>query len=151
MNKIFIKFLTILIFVSGCGYSPIFSNKNSYFSLQEINSTGNNRLNRIINNALNNYKGANSEKNISLTIFTDLKKEISSKDTKGNPKTYKIEVNSKILAKDSIGNVNEKEFSKSTNYNNRSNKFELKKFENETTKNLAEKISEEIIIYLQSI
>tara|TARA_B100001029_G_C14688904_1_gene248711 strand:+ start:72 stop:527 length:456 start_codon:yes stop_codon:yes gene_type:complete len=151
MNKIFIKFLTILIFVSGCGYSPIFSNKNSNFSLQEINSTGNNRLNRIINNALNNYKGSNSEKNISLTIFTDLKKEISSKDTKGNPKTYKIEVNSKILAKDSMGNVNEKEFSKSTNYNNRSNKFELKKFENETTKNLAEKISEEIIIYLQSI
>ena len=31
------------------------------------------------------------------------------------------------------------------------NKFELKKYENETLKNLAERISEEIIIYLQSI
>ena len=151
MNKIFVKFFVVLIFISGCGYSPIFSNKNSSFSITEISSSGDNKLNRIINNRLNNYKGSDGEKKISLSIVTHLNKEVSSKDTKGDPKTYKITISSKILMKDTVGNINEKVFSKSTNYNNRSNKFELKKFENETAKNLTEKISEEIIIYLQSI
>ena len=36
-------------------------------------------------------------------------------------------------------------------YNNKNNKSELKKLENETSKNLAEKIAEELIVYLQSI
>ena len=105
---------------------------------------------KIINNKLSNYKDSDSEKNISLTINSDLKREISSKDTKGNAKTYRIEVNSQIVVKDSSGNVKEKLFSKSLNYNNQPNKFELKNFEKETTKNLSEKISQEIIIYLQS-
>tara|TARA_B100001996_G_scaffold361217_1_gene327795 strand:- start:82 stop:537 length:456 start_codon:yes stop_codon:yes gene_type:complete len=151
MNKIFIKFLVILIFISGCGYTPIFSNKNSSFSIKEISSVGDNKLNRIINNKLNNYKGSDGEKIISLSIATNLDREVSSKDTKGNPKTYKIMISSKILVKDTAGNINEKLFSKSVNYNNRNNKFELRKFENETAKNITEKISEEIIIYLQSI
>ena len=56
-----------------------------------------------------------------------------------------------ILIKDSNDNVKNKLFAKSVDYNNRSNKSELKKYENETSKNLAEKISDEIIIYLQSI
>ena len=150
MSKTFIKYLILLIFTSSCGYSPIFSNKNFNFSIKELSSNGNNNINKIINNKLSNYKDSDSEKNISLTINSNLKREISSKDTKGNAKTYRIEVNSQIVVKDSSGNVKEKLFSKSLNYNNQSNKFELKKFEKETTKNLSEKISQEIIIYLQS-
>ena len=49
------------------------------------------------------------------------------------------------------GIIKKKSFSKSINYNNKNNKSELKKYENETSKNLVEKISDEIIIYLQSI
>ena len=148
MNKLFIKYLTILIFISSCGYNPIFSNKNSNFSIKEVSSTGNKKLNIIIKNKLNNYQGIDAEKAISVSINTNLNKEISSKDTKGNPKTFRIEVKSKVIIKDSNGNIKEKLFSKSTSYNNLANKFELKKFENETAKNLAEKISEEIVIYL---
>jgi len=47
--------------------------------------------------------------------------------------------------------LRKKSFSKSFTYNNSNNKSELKKYENETSKNLAEKISEEIIVYLESI
>ena len=39
---------------------------------------------------------------------------------------------------------------KTLDYNNKSKKSELKSYENEATKNLTEKISEEIIIYLVS-
>ena len=152
MNKIiFTKLLIILFFVSSCGYAPIFSSKNSNFSITEIKIAGNNKLNKILINRLDNYKSTDGKKIFSLKINTNLKKEVASKDTKGNPKTYKMNINLKIYAEDEKNNLNEKSFSKSINYNNSNNKFKLKKYENETAKNLTEKIAEEIIIYLQSI
>ena len=151
IKRNFIKLLVIIFFVSGCGYSPIFSNKKSNFSIYEISANGNSKLNKIINNRLNNYKGSDNPKKFSLNIETSLNKEITSRDSKGNPKTYRIILKSDILIEDLDGNLKKKLFSKSIDYNNNSNKSELKKYENETSKNLADKISDEIIIYLQSI
>ena len=151
IKKNLIKILILLFFISGCGYNPIFSNNNSNFSIYELTASGNSKLNKIINNRLNNYKGSDNQKKFSLTIETYLNKEVASKDTKGNPKTYRINLKSNVSIKDSDGNLKEKLFSKSVDYNNRSNKSDLKKYENETSKNLAEKVTDEIIIYLQSI
>ena len=151
IKKNLIKILILLFFISGCGYNPIFSNKNSNFSIYELTTSGNSKLNKIINNRLNNYKGSDNQKKFSLTIETYLNKKVASKDTKGNPKTYRINLKSNVSIKDSDDNLKEKLFSKSVDYNNRSNKSELKRYENETLHNLAEKISDEIIIYLQSI
>ena len=151
IKKNLINILILLFFLSGCGYSPIFSNKNSNFSIYELSASGNNKLNKIISSRLNNYKGLDSTKKYSLTIETNLNKEISSKDSKGNPKSYRINLVTNIIVKDLNGAIKNKSFSKSVDYNNRSDKSDLKKYENETSKNLADKISDEIIIYLQSI
>ena len=151
IKKNLIKILILLIFLSSCGYSPIFSNKKSNFSIYELSANGNSKLNKIINNRLNNYKGSDGAKKFALKIETYLNKKVASKDAKGNPKTYRIKLVSNISVKDFNGNEKTKSFSKSVDYNNRSNKSELKKYENETSKNLAKKISDEIIIYLQSI
>ena len=146
-----IKILILLFFLSGCGHTPIFSKKNSNFSIYELSASGNNKLNKIINSKLNNYKDSDSPRKFSLIIKTYLNKKISSKDSKGNPKSYRINLVSDISIKDSNGIVKNKSFSKSIDYKNKSNKSDLKKYENEISKNLAEKISDEIIIYLQSI
>ena len=151
IKKNLIKLLILLFFIYGCGYSPIFSNKNSNFSIYELSVSGNSKLNKIINGRLDNYKGSDNKKKFSLTIETYLNKEVASRDSKGNPKTYRINLESNISIKDLNGNIKNKLFSKSVDYNNKSNKSDLKKYENETSKNLAEKISDEIIIYLQSI
>jgi len=146
-----IKILALLLFITGCGYSPIFSSKESNFSITEINSTGNKKLSNIINNRLNSYKNLEGKNYFSIIINTNLEKKITSKDTKGNPKTFRLNIKSNIIVKDLKGNLNEKLFLKSINYNNKKNKFELNKYEDEISTNLAEKISEQIIIYLQSI
>ena len=150
IKKNFITFIILLIFLNGCGYSPIFSKKTN-FSIIELAISGDKKLNKIINSRLNNYKESNGNKLFSIIIINTLDKNISSKDSKGNPKTFKINIASKIKVKDSNGKINERIFSKSINYDNKSNKFDLKKYENETVKNFGNKISEEIIIYLQSI
>ena len=151
IKKNLIKLLILLFFISGCGYSPIFSKKNTSFSIYELSASGNSKLNKIINNRLNNYKGSDGKRKFSLTLETHLNKEIVLRDSKGNPKTYRINLLSNISIKDFDGNVKNKSFSKSVDYNNRSNKSNLKKYENKTSKNLAEKMAGEIIIYLGSI
>ena len=151
IKKNLVKLLILLFFISGCGYSPIFLNKKSDFSIYELSASGNSKLNKIINSRLNNYKGSDGSKKFSVTIKTYLNKKIILKNSKGNPKTYRISLKTNILIKDLNGNVKEKTFIKTVDYNNRSNKSELKKYENETSKNLVEKISDEIVIYLQSI
>ncbi len=149
-NK-FINLLVLLFFLSGCGYSPIFSTKKTNFSIYEISTSGDNKLNKIINSKLTNYKGSDGLKKFSLNIKTSLNKDAVSRDSKGNPKTFRMNLKSNVLIKNVEGNVEEKSFFKSVDYNNRSSKFELKKYEDETSKILMEKISDEIIIYLQSI
>ncbi len=151
IKKNLIKLLILLFFISGCGYSPIFSKKNTSFSIYELSASGNSKLNKIINNRLNNYKGSDGKRKFSLTLETHLNKEIALRDSKGNPKTYRVNLLSNISIKDFDGNVKNKSFSKSVDYNNRSNKSNLKKYENKTSKNLAEKMAGEIIIYLGSI
>ena len=151
IKKNLIKFLILLFIVTGCGFTPIYTSKNSNFAITQLGTTGDNKLNRIIIEKLANYKDANASKQLILTINTSLNKEVSSKDSKGNPKTYRINLKSNIVITDSKGNETNKLFIKSIDYNNKNNKSDLKKLENETSKNLAEKIAEEIVGYLQSI
>ena len=150
IKKNSIKILILLFFLLSCGYSPIYTSKNSNFSVVQLIATGNNNLNRIISGKLSIYKDSNASKQLTLTINTSLEKEISSKDTKGNPKTYRINLQSNVLIQDSKGIEKNKIFFKSLDYSNKDNKFDLKKFENKISKNLAEKIADELIIYLQS-
>ncbi len=150
IKKNFILLIIFLFFLNGCGYSPVFSKKTN-FSIIELAVTGDKKINKIIINRLNNYNKSKGEKLFSVVVNNSYDKTISSKDSKGNPKTFKINIISKVRATSSSGEINEKIFSKSINYDNKSNKFDLKKYENETVKNFGNKISEEIIIYLQSI
>ena len=119
IKKNFIKLFILLFFLSGWGYSPIFSKKKINFSVYEISASGNNKLNNIINSRLNNYKDPDNPKQFSLNMTTNLNKEIISRDTKGNPKTYRIILKSDILIKDLNGSVRNKLFSKSIDYNNK--------------------------------
>ena len=150
IKKKFIKIFLILFLFTGCGYSPIYSNKNVNFSILDLKTSGNNMLNQIIENRLKSYKNSNAEKKYNLMVDTNVEKIIVSKDTKGNPKIFRIILKSKIVVSDPDGATKEKNFLKNIDYNNKSKKSELKNYENEVTKNLAEKISEEIIIYLVS-
>ena len=151
IKKKLIKFLVLLFFVSGCGYTPIYTSKNSKFAITQLSTTGNNKLNRIISEKLGNYKDTNASKQLTLTINTSLNKEVSSKDSKGNPKTYRINLKSNVTIINIKGNKKNKLFIKSIDYSNKNSKSDLKKLEDKTSKNLMEKIAEDIIVYLQSI
>ena len=91
IKKNFILIAILLFSLNGCGYSPVFSNKIN-FSIVELAVSGDKKISKIIINRLNYYKESKSEKLFSIIINNKLDKQISSKDTKGNPKTFRINI-----------------------------------------------------------
>ena len=150
MKKKIIFTALIFLFTFSCGYEPlIFNNKN--FSLKLVELDGNNKVNYIIRNNLKIYEEKNS--NYILEIAdSKINKVVTSKDTKGNPKIYKLTIDLIVNLKDNSNlNIKEKKFSATTNYNSITSKFDLKKYEENLIENLSEKISDEIILYLQKL
>ena len=138
-------------FIVSCGYQPLYSYKETNFYIYKINSFGDKIINKALINRLEIYKDKNSNKKIELEINSKINKTTTSKDTKGNPKTFRIEIISQIkVIKEEKINL-DKIFSKSTNYNNSSKKFELKQYEENLKINLIDKISEDIVGYLQTL
>ena len=140
------------IFIASCGYQPIFISKNFNFQIDKISTAGDEKINRIILKTLENLKKQNNtDKKYSLEINTSYNRIVSSKDTKGNPKTFRIEIISKVLINENNKLKLTKNFMAKANYNNTSSKFKLKKYEENLKNNLTNKIVEDIIIYLQGI
>ena len=138
-------------FIISCGYQPLYSNKEINFYINKINSFGDEKINKALINKLELYKDKNSNKKIELEINSKINKTTTSKDTKGNPKTFRIEIISQIKVIEGEKINLDKIFSKSSNYNNSTKKFELRQYEENLKINLIDRISEDIIGYLQTL
>ena len=143
----------IIIFISGCGYTPIYSKKNQNFNLEKIETLGNTKINIAIIRNIKNFtkKNPNNKKIFNLEIETNLKKNIKSKDTKGNPKTFEIKIVTNLIVNKDKTNSLQKSFSYSSTYNTLNSEFELNIYEKTVEKTLLSKISEKIIVYLQTL
>ena len=152
------KILIILSFfiLSGCGYEPIYSKKNlenGYnFTISSIIFLGEDNINVNLKNDLINYINIETKPiKYDLVINSSISKTITSKNKKGNPEVYytKITINVEIQkAGQLIKNVI---FDEGFEYKNKSNKFELKKYEKNIQKNLSSELSKNLIHYLYLI
>ena len=145
---IIISFLLLL----SCGYKPIFSASKANFAVTEIELFGEKNIGSKIKKNLNIYKNIkNNSIFYSLKINSAQKKNVVSKDAKGDPKIFEIQilVNLTILENNKI--KNKKNFKESFTYNNSTDKFSLKQYEKNIEENLIRKIVEKIVIYLYSI
>ena len=152
------KIIAILSFLLllNCGYEPIYSkkqiNSNYNYSINNINYIGDNKVNEILKKQL--QKNLNKEKKsteLNLNLNSRVKKAITSKDKKGNPKrfTIKIIINLEVYESEILkGKTN---FEENFEYNNRSNKFDLRQYEKNIQDNLISELSDEIIRYLNSL
>ena len=151
IKKIALATLFVL-FLNGCNYQPIYSSKNVRFSIGEFQSTGNNKINKLLIKKLEIYKNENLDtKKYNLNITSEVNKNISAKDKKGNPTTFALKITFKIEIENSLGEKKLTLFEESTSYENNDNKFELKKYEDSIKINMLESINEKIILYLQNL
>ena len=150
--KKIITTLSFLILLS-CGYEPIYSNKqiNSTYnlSINTINYTGNNKVSDILKNKIK--KIVNKEEKstgLNLNLNSKLEKVVTSKDKKGNPIRYSIEIIINLEVFESGVLKGKTNFERNFEYNNKSNKFDLLQYEKSIKVNLISKLSNEIINYL---
>jgi len=153
MKKIILYFCFLIIY--GCtGYEPLFSTKNSNYYIIDIENVNKDNLTQRISKRLDNYKsGDDNKKGYILKISSNMKNIVSSKDSKGQVSTYEmiVNVNLKVFSKDSNRAINSFKFNKNFIYNNQENKSNLSQYKKDILKNLINKISQEIIIKLQSL
>ena len=137
-----LKYLIIFIFFVSCGYTPIYqTDEISKFKLGIINHSGDKKIGRDLLNNLQRYKDKKSNNIFDIYLTTIKRENIVSKYKKGDPSSYKIELEVNL---DLISQNNDKKFSKKfakeTTYNSIDNNFELNKYKKKLEKNLTSQI-----------
>jgi hypothetical protein len=153
MQKKIFSFL-FLFLLSSCGYEATYSKKNlsNYdFSISEINFNGDREVNLKMKEKLNNYTINKNDKNFKIDILSTATKVVSAKNITGDATNFKSTVSVKV---DLVMNNKLKNnfiIGESFNYNNNSNKFNLKTYEKNIKNNLTETITEKLIFRLSNI
>ena len=149
MNKILVK--TIILFllfgITSCSYKPIFLGKNYGFEIREISLFGDKDINRTIQNKLKFIKNNqdNKKKNYNIDIESTKRKEIVSKDSKGDPVKFEISISVEYRILNDNNILLNNEIEKKNIYNNDSDPFKLEQTENIILQNLSENVGDTII------
>ena len=151
-KKIFL--LLFFLFLTSCGYDAIYSKKNSIdynFSISKLDFIGDRGINLKMKERLNIYTLNKKNKNFKIKITSTSIKTVAAKDTTGDATSFKntITINVEISTNDKL--KNSFAMFESFNYDNNSDKFNLKRYEREIKNNLAETISEKLIFKLSNI
>ena len=141
-----LKYLIIFIFFVSCGYTPIYqTDEISKFKLGIINHSGDKKIGRELLNNLQRFKDKKSNNIFDINLTIIKRESIVSKDKKGNPSSYKIELEINL---DLIGKNNDKKFSKKfikeTTYNSIDDNFKQNRYKKKLEKNLTSQILQEI-------
>ena len=148
------KFVTIIFFVllMGCGFKSVLNDNSINFSIENVVPSGNKNINDNILSSLVNYiNNPEKEKKYYLKINSIENRNVTSKDTKGDPKTFRIEIRTIIEVSNINNEIYKKDFIEKKNYNTMSSKFDLGLYENNIRKDLASIIARNISIYLSSL
>ena len=149
-----IYMLLIFLFLSSCGYEAIYSKKNSKnynFFISKLSFAGDRDINLRMKERLNNYTFNEKNKNFVLKISNSSMKEVAAKNTLGDAVTFKSTIVTNIEVSMNSEFKNSFVIIESFIYNNNSNRFNLKRYEKEIKNNLAETITDKLILKLSNI
>lgn len=155
MNKFRIKNLVIIFifFLTSCSYEPVFSNKDYGFEINEITLLGDKDINRNIENNLKLITNKKSvvEKKYNLSIDTEKKRKVISKDSQGDPLKFELVLSSNIVISNDQRTLITRKVEKNYIYNNNTDKFELEQSEKIIIENLSEKIFDIIVSLIMNL
>ena len=143
MKKIFVLFL----FITACGYQPLYINKNSN-SFSKIEFIGDKRIAREILNFASLKENSNSTDKSVIVLNVSENTIATSRDSKGKVTSYKTYITTIVEIKNNEKIIKNKKFEESFSYNNLDNKYDLSNYRKDVQKNLARKIAEDLIIFI---
>ena len=151
MKKIYKSIILFsLLLLTACGYTPLYIAKKENFYISEIQSNNKNNYYYYFKNHLKSYMQDDQvdKKNIKIEIDLSKNKKTISKDSKGNPLIYSLEISSNVKVLEDENLVLTKKIQKKFKYNNKSDIFELYRYEEKVEKNLIKLISDDIIFFI---
>ena len=89
----FFKSLILIFFLSGCGYSTIYNDKNYDVKIKVVNSKGNSNMNSKIIKQIKNFSDKDSNNIINVNIDSSYQNQIISRSSTGSIDDYKIILN----------------------------------------------------------
>ena len=143
MLKKNIIILSLILFLTNCGFTPIYlKNNNLNFSIEQIKYTGDRDLNNFLKINLDRYKNEKINNKIVLTGDSKYEKNILSKDGTGKITSYqlKVEVTFVVQSTNEIIRISEKKIIDSMD-----DKFEEARYEKSIKKSFAYSISNKLI------
>jgi len=152
MKKKIFTFL-LFLFLSSCGYEATYSLKNRSiyaFSISELVLSGDRQINLKIKQLLNPYTNPKieEERKFILNISSNSEKTITTKDAAGDAIKFKNEITVKVQVLLDGKNATNLVIIEDFIYDNNSDTFELKTYENQIKNNLAEAAVNKILFKL---
>ena len=142
----------VIIFLNGCGYTPLYSSKDSNYKVISFKKNLNNSLTNYIQNSIEVLSNENAVKSLKISLEYNENISIILKDSKGDPAKNRLKVIIDLSLFDNSDNlIISKKFSESFEYNIDDNKFNLKQYEKNIKLNLVEDITQQILVFLASV
>ena len=145
-----ISFFILILFISQCGYTPIYNIDNkAKIKINILSVQGDKKINNLLISDIKKISRNDFEKEFDVKINTSFNKLIIAKDKKGVASDYQLKV---ISTFEIIKNNNNEiiSFQEQINIKNNSNLFEQKKYENSIkitfAKSIIDKLLEKLII-----
>ena len=148
-----LKYIFIFVFVLNCGYTPIYqTDQKLNIKFDTIDFSGDKDINRKIVKNLDKYKDSDTNNIFDLSINSNKKEDIVTKDKKGNASSYKLTLEVDINLSNISNDKNfRKKFSKNMSFNSKNNKFELDQYRLNLEKNMISQILQDINLYLRNL
>ena len=144
------KFLVILIliFFTSCEYKPIYSSYNKLdYKIIITEQSGDKKLNKFLVENLSRNSQKDSNKIVNIKINTTYSKIILAKDAAGNITNYQANALITFLVERNQTSENF-DINEKFNFQKISDKYEEKSYEQNIKKNLANSISQKLILRL---
>ena len=150
--KSLISIIILSIFLTSCGFKPIYGSKNSNFEIIKITNKNENKDSFALEKMVMSLSNKDAIRKIKIGI--DYKQSITTilKDSKGDPSKKKLSINVNLEVKDQSDNLlTNKSFNEEFSYDVQSDKFNMAQYEDNITENLSNKISNDIIFLLGTL
>ena len=150
MRKIFL--IAIILFLNSCGYTPLYSSKDTNYKVITLKKNVKNNLTDYIHNRIQAFSNDDADKSLNINFDYNENIAVILKNSKGDPIKNRLNVSIDLSLFDSNDDlITYKEFSENFEYNIDDNKFNLKQYEEKIKFNLVEDITQQILTFLVNV
>ena len=143
MSKKNIIIISLILFLTSCGFSPIYyNNKNVNFSIEKVYYTGDREFNNFLKINLDKYKNKEVDNKIFIEAESKYEKNVLTKDSTGKVTSYKLEVQVTFLIKSNNKKI---KITEKKIIDSMDDKFEEARYEKNIKKSFAYSISNKLI------